>query len=63
MMALLGIAVSATIAIPIAIVGVGLASRYLATDYLFSQEDIIRLTWVGVVGAQGAAVSLIADFR
>ena len=59
MMALLGIAVSATVAIPIAMGGVGLASRYLATDYLFSQEDIMRMAWVGVVGAQGAAVSLI----
>ena len=58
-MALLGIAASAMIAIPIGMVGVGLASRYLATDYFFSQEDVIRIAWVGVVGAQGAAVSLI----
>lgn len=59
MTALLGIAVSATVTIPSAMVGVSLASRYLATDYLFSQEDIMRLAWVGIVGAQGAAVSLI----
>jgi hypothetical protein len=59
LMALLGIAVSAAMAIPIAMVGVGLASRYLASDYFFSQEDVIRIAWVGVVGAQGAAVSLI----
>jgi len=59
MMALLGMTVSALFAIPIAMLGVGLANRYFATDYLFSKEDIIRIAWVGVVGAQGAALSLI----
>jgi len=59
MMALLGMATSALLAIPLAMLGVALAHRYFANDYLFSQEDIIRIAWVGVVGAQGAALSLI----
>lgn len=59
MMALLGLATSAMVAIPIGMLGIGLASQYLASDALFTREDVIRLAWVGVVGAQAAAVSLI----
>jgi hypothetical protein len=59
MMALLGIAVSAMVLVPTGMVGIALASRYLANDSLFSPDDVLRIAWVGFVGAQGAAVSLI----
>ena len=59
-MALFGLGISATAAIPLAMTGLFLSSAYLANEALFTREDIIRLAWIGFVGAQGAAVSLIA---
>jgi len=58
-MALIGIVTSGIIGIPIMMLGIGWCSQYLAVDTLFTHDDIVRISWVGVVGAQGSAVSLI----
>lgn len=58
-MALLGIITSGIIAIPFMMFGIGWCSQYLAVGTLFTHDDIVKISWVGVVGAQGAAVSLI----
>ena len=61
--AMLGIALAGTVAIPLLMLGVGLAKQYLASPSLFAEEDIVRLAWVGVVGAQGSTISLIMRLR
>lgn len=58
-MALIGILTSGLIAIPLLMFGIGWCSQYLVIDTLFKPDDIVKIAWVGVVGAQGAAVSLI----
>ncbi len=60
---LLGVLTAAIIAIPAFMLGVGLGNKYLANQHLFTEEDIIRLSWIGVVGAQGGALSVIMRLR
>lgn len=61
--AMFGAGLAGAIAVPAIMLGVGLANEYLANRYLFSEEDIVRLAWLGVVGAQGGAMSLIMRLR
>jgi hypothetical protein len=55
---LLGLVTAAFVGVPLAMLALGL-SRSALSPALFPAEDISRLAWVGVVGAQGAAVSVL----
>ena len=56
---LLGLVVSLVIATPLIAVGLYVGLNFLVGAGLFDQIDIKQLAWVGIVGAQGSAVSIL----